>query len=242
MTPTPPMRRAMKHAEEKLKARGIKIVEWEPYRHQAAFDLLVSTITAILKLYSDNQGALFFADGGASHKQVLGDSGEPVHRLTEFVMSGATKMSFDRYWKCNTEREALREEYHKLIKDRGVDVILCPPTNGSASLQGNNEYWFYTGLWNILDQPAAVFPTGLVVDVELDPVDREYTPLNDHDSREFKKCKHLLCISLRIITNSIPDSPDLCAGSPLCLQVVGKHFHDEETLAATRIIEQALLL
>lgn len=115
-------------------------------------------------------------------------------------MGGAKKLSFDRYWKFNTAREALREEYHKLMQDRGVNIILCPPTNGSATLQGNNEYWFYTGLWNILDQPAAVFPTDLVVDPDLDPVDKQYVPLNDTDRREHEKCKPPISVCGKALT------------------------------------------
>ncbi|KAK5312773.1 hypothetical protein LTR93_011194 [Exophiala xenobiotica] len=206
--PHPPVQRAMRYAESKLTEAGIKVVTWESFRHQDAFNLL---------------GTLFFADGAESHRKVLAESGEPIHRLTEFVMTGARKLTFEEYWQSHIDRERLRSEYHQLMKQRGVDCILCPVTNGVATRQGNNEYWFYTGLWNILDQPALAFPTGLEVDPELDPAEVDYLPLNENDRREHAKY-----------------SPEVFAGMPICLQVVGKHFRDEETVAAARVIESVI--
>ncbi|EXJ78169.1 hypothetical protein A1O3_09330 [Capronia epimyces CBS 606.96] len=208
VTAHPPIRRAMKYAQAKLEEAGIRTVPWEPYRHEEASRLL---------------GTLFFADGAQSHRKVLAESAEPVHRLTEFVMTGARTLSFEEYWQCNVDREQLRSQYHQLMKQRGVDCILCPATNGVATRQGNNEYWFYTGLWNLLDQPALVFPTGLEVDPALDPADVDYVPLNENDRREHAK----YC-------------PEIFAGMPICLQVVGKHFRDEETVAAARVVESVL--
>lgn len=41
-SPTPPVRRALKHAVEKLQQAGHEIVDWKPELHQEAVDLLVS--------------------------------------------------------------------------------------------------------------------------------------------------------------------------------------------------------
>ncbi|THV64803.1 acetamidase [Aureobasidium pullulans] len=45
VVPTPPVRRALKHAVEKLQEAGHEIVDWEPELHQEAMDLLVSPTT-----------------------------------------------------------------------------------------------------------------------------------------------------------------------------------------------------
>lgn len=42
MKPHPPMLRALKTAVEKLKAAGVKVVNWEPFDHQRGWDILVS--------------------------------------------------------------------------------------------------------------------------------------------------------------------------------------------------------
>lgn len=95
------------------------------------------------------------------------------------------------------QREAYRREYHALMKERGVDVILCPAYTGVGVLQGEAKYWNYTAIWNILDQPAVVFPTGMTVDKAVDAVEEGYQPLNEQDERECKACEFLsLTISL----------------------------------------------
>lgn len=75
------------------------------------------------------------------------------------------------------------------MKDRGVDFILCPAYVGVAAKCGTPQYWHYTTIWNILDQPSITFPTGLHVDPTVDVVDADYKPRSATDEREYKKCK-----------------------------------------------------
>ncbi len=56
------------------------------------------------------------------------------------------------------------------MKERGVDVILCPAYVGVAAELAQGQYWLYTSIWNILDQPAITFPTGLKADPKIDVV------------------------------------------------------------------------
>lgn len=92
-------------------------------------------------------------------------------------------------WAYNDRRDKLRAEFHALMKARGVDIILCPPYVGSAPLRNKTDYGTYTMLWNMLDQPALVMPSGLFVDPVLDPVDGDYKPTNDIDQAQFDKCE-----------------------------------------------------
>lgn len=39
--PHPPITRALRHARDKLVAAGIKIVDWEPYKHQHGWEVIV---------------------------------------------------------------------------------------------------------------------------------------------------------------------------------------------------------
>lgn len=39
---------------------------------------------------------------------------------------------------------------------------------------------------------------------------------------------------------NLEDDPQVFAGAPIALQVVGKHFCDEETLAAAKLIEDVM--
>jgi amidase len=42
-------------------------------------------------------------------------------------------------------------------------VILCPPGPGPAPELGTSKYWSYTSIFNLVDYPSAVFPTGRAV-------------------------------------------------------------------------------
>lgn len=81
------------------------------------------------------------------------------------------------------------QRYHQIMKDRGVDFILCPAYIGAAATLGSGQYFHYTSIWNILDQPCVTFPTGLKVDPKLDIVDEQYKPRSKADKREYDKCK-----------------------------------------------------
>lgn len=40
--PHPPITRALRHAKEKLVAAGVNVVDWEPYKHQHGWEVIVS--------------------------------------------------------------------------------------------------------------------------------------------------------------------------------------------------------
>ncbi|KAG9498372.1 hypothetical protein J7337_009177 [Fusarium musae] len=108
------------------------------------------------------------------------------------------------------------------MKDRGVDFILCPAYVGPAAKLGDGHYIPYTAIWNLLDQPAISFPTGLKVE----PTDTPYfdfKPRSAEEEREY---------------NKLVDSPEEYAEAPLALQVVGKHFCDEDTVAAVELVSK----
>lgn len=111
--------------------------------------------------------------------------------MTEWALkySRSEPLSISENWDLNVQRETYRREYHALMKERGVDVILCPAFVGAGVLQGQAYYWNYTAIWNILDQPAVVFPTGISVDKEIDNFDFDYKPMNSQDEQEWKACK-----------------------------------------------------
>lgn len=39
--PHPPITRALQHAKSKLQAAGIKVIDWEPYKHAHGWDIIV---------------------------------------------------------------------------------------------------------------------------------------------------------------------------------------------------------
>ncbi|OGE47725.1 hypothetical protein PENARI_c038G07466, partial [Penicillium arizonense] len=208
--PHPPITRGLRYAKEKMQATGIKIVDWEPMDHALGWDI-VST--------------LYFPDGAACQRKIVADSGEPLHPLTEwaFNYSRPEALTIHQNWEYNVKREKYRADYHALMKARGVDFILSPTYVGVAPELGTSQYWNYTAIWNILDQPTAVFPTGLFQDPKIDKAESSYLPRNAVDEREFVKYV-----------------PEKFEGAPICLQFTGKHFKDEETLAAAKIVSDII--
>ncbi|KAJ9197293.1 fatty-acid amide hydrolase [Paecilomyces variotii] len=206
--PHPPITRGLQFVKEKLEAAGIKVVDWEPFKHDHGWEII---------------STLYFPDAAGFQRGVIAESGEPLLPLTEwaFNYSKPHPISVNENWDWNVKREKYRADYHALMKERGVDFILSPTYVGVAGALGEPEYWGYTSIWNILDQPCVVFPTGLMQDPTVDKVDEAYKPRSETDEREWKKY-----------------SPEKYAGAPIAVQLTGKHWHDEETVAAAKLITE----
>lgn len=178
--PHPPVIRALKAAAEKLKAvPGVRVVDWEPFDHQRGWDIIAP---------------LYFPDGGQRYLDEFAKTGEPALPLTlhafDFAKrSGKIPLTVQSNWELNYERERYRREHHALMRERGVDFILCPAYVGAGVLQGGAKYWNYTAIWNILDLPTSVLPSGLVCDKAVDVKEEGYKPRNETDEEEWKACK-----------------------------------------------------
>ncbi|KAK5057483.1 hypothetical protein LTR84_011483 [Exophiala bonariae] len=226
VNPQPPMQRALRMTVEKLKAAGVTVVDFEPYKTAEAMDIITSKQGSIFDSSLDNlltYIALFFPDGGKTQWDLLKQSGEPVYQQSRAMLEIAREITVAENWAYNARRDALRNEFHSLMTQRGVNVILTAPYPGAAPLVGTVDYGVYTMLWNMLDMPALVMPVGLTVDPTLDRKSPSYQTISEYDKGQFDKF----------------DAED-SVGAPVCVQVVGKHFRDEETIAAARIIEVAL--
>jgi amidase len=72
--PAPPLIRALTETAAKLEKSGVKVIEWKPYQHRRAFEIVVS---------------MYFADGGKEDLDILSSTGEPSMPLTDFVLKGS---------------------------------------------------------------------------------------------------------------------------------------------------------
>jgi hypothetical protein len=84
-------------------------------------------------------------------------------------------------------REAFRLAYASHFRSQCVDVILCPYAPCPAPPLGTARYWSYTSIFNLVDYPAAVFPTGLRVEEGDVEEKREYR--NDADEENARNCE-----------------------------------------------------
>ncbi|KAH6685448.1 amidase signature domain-containing protein [Plectosphaerella plurivora] len=208
--PHPPVLRALGTAVEKLKAAGCNVIDWEPYQHAGAADLIK---------------ALYFPDGGAAQWDLLIEGGEPVAHLTECAIgTGKGKpLPYSELWSLNNRRDDYRDKYNQLMRERGVDFILSPAYVGAAAVCGQAEYFHYTSIWNILDQPSITFQTGIKVDPAVDVVDSGYQPRSETDAREYKNY-----------------DPKTFEGAPIALQLTGKRYGDEEVVAAAEVLSKII--
>ncbi|PSN70225.1 putative glutamyl-tRNA amidotransferase subunit A [Corynespora cassiicola Philippines] len=171
--PHPPVVRALKAVAEKLKdVPGIDIVEWEPYKHDYAWDIISS---------------LYFCDGGSEEIAAMEESGEPWRPLSEFILKqpNVKKHGIRDVWDWTMKREGYKAEYSQLLASRGVDMILCPVGPGVAPQHDTSRYWGYTSQWNLLDYPALVAPV-TKVDPNLDLAEAGYKPRNEKDKYNYE--------------------------------------------------------
>ncbi|KAJ7060508.1 amidase signature domain-containing protein, partial [Mycena amicta] len=205
--PQPPIRRALKAMVEALKGdETIEIVEYAPFKHREASDLA---------------HALYFIDGGARMRAKAAETGEPLLPLTEWVITRPTVKdhTVHELWELLAKRDNLRAEYVKHFNAQNVDERAPAPALGTC------KYWAYTNVWNFVDYPAAVFPTGLLSDPAIDAKDAAREYMSDAD--EF---------------NSNCYEPKTFKGAPLGLQLVTRRYAEELLVCALQRISNVLPL
>lgn len=166
--------------------------------------------------YSISQATLFFPDAAKTCLDIIALSGEPLNPDAKAVLANARELTVVENWAYNDRRDKLRAEYHALMKAQGVDVILCAPYVGCAPLRNDMSWGNFTMIWNMLDHPALVFPTGLSVDAEVDVVDEEYKPMNEYVRAQYERCESELSGVVREVVLTVCRFP---GGLPWCAVV-----------------------
>lgn len=208
--PTPPIIRGLQTAAKKLASAGVKVVEWESFK-------VAELVEACYNGYN--------ADGNAGQLSVLKLSGEPILELSKWQLNvgcGFAGQSVSEYQTDAGLRDSSRSAYLQKMKELDVDFILSPVYASVAALPETVHYWGYTNLWNILDFPNVVFPTGLKCSAELDKPDLSYQPRNDAEKYEYGLYK----------------DASKFAGAPIALQLTGKRWFDEELIKASSVIAE----
>ncbi|KAK4689565.1 amidase, partial [Tremellales sp. Uapishka_1] len=158
----------------------------------------------------------------------------PMRRALEVAVSKLREAGFDTvgYEPYGTaeawdiilvrRREAFRVAYAMHFGTANVDVILCPPTPGPAPTLGTSRYWSYTSMFNLVDFPGGVFPTGLTVEPS-DKIIERSAFLSKEDEEVW-----------------LLYSPEVMVGAPLSLQVLANRWEDEKALAALELISKVV--
>jgi len=207
VNPVPPIRKALKKVVEGLAAEGVELVD---------FRLLDSEQETGWGIISKS----YYIDGGKRLRAKM--DGEPLLPLGEWITSHCPEeYTGTQVHELMGAREDFQLQFLTRFRSMNLDVILCPASPTPATLHGTAKYWSYTALWNLLDWPAAIFPTG----THVGPGDDE----TDYEPRNAKE-------------KAIYDlwSAEKYDHAPIGLQMVAPMFEDERLMAALGWVEAAL--
>lgn len=212
--PHPPVIRGLAYVEAKLKEAGVNVVKFDPIETKHAYEVV-------------NQ--MYVCDGNYAQRVMLKPSGEPLLPLTKWALSfgeNDKEYTVTQNRDLNYKRDVLRKKYLDFFTQNKVDFIISPTYVGCAPVcidQGiaGPYYWGYTTLFNILDLPTLVFPSGLKQDPSVDVKDESYVPRSDIDKIEQDKY-----------------IPELFKGAPICFQLSSKRYNDEEVVAFGKVLEE----
>jgi amidase len=206
--PHPPVTRALKSFASKIATLpNIIVVDFPAYKHDEAWAITSS---------------LYYTDGGTSDRAMLTKGNEPARPLMDWIMSQPGVKNLSRakleYWLEEREEYCLEYAQHwnrvgasddmgaafesngeKGDEGSGVDVIISAVQPGVATAHGTAKYWSYTSLWNLLDYPALVFPTGLFVDKDIDKPDKDIKFFGSLDEEVAELCKYLRSSAILIL-------------------------------------------
>ncbi|KAL8300836.1 hypothetical protein RB597_009399 [Gaeumannomyces tritici] len=212
--PQPPVKRAIEWARRLLSdprhAGAVEVKPFKPHGAAEAWELI---------------RRLYWPDGGSEMRDPLAAAGEPVHPLSAAIWgdeeAGGVRSALD----VNDMRRA-RDEFRYAFAEsweaQGVDVVLGPAFVGPACAHDTALCWTYTSLYNLVDYPAAVFPTPTRAEAG-EAYDGGYAPLSD-------ECRQV---------REFWDEGGF-VGAPVALQLVGRKYQDSQLLLALGTVEKIL--
>ncbi|KAL1673882.1 amidase signature domain-containing protein [Schizophyllum commune] len=211
--PHPPVRRAIQMIVDALRKAGHNVVKWEPYQHGYAYDTL---------------SRIFNSDHGEDFDRIMSEAGEPLWPGIPY--RAYPPITVWEAWQLSREKETFRKKIlDKWIATkeltgtgRPIDALLCPAAPSAAPPHAQFEYTGYTSFFNFVDLPAAIIPVTRV-DPEVDAEDQEYTPKSELEARVYGMY-----------------SPETFRDAPVCVQLAGRRFREEELLGICEIVDEAL--
>ncbi|THX86001.1 amidase [Aureobasidium pullulans] len=211
-TPFPPVRRAIQEAAQKLRDSGVDVVELR----------LPNVAEAVGITYG-----MFALDGCQFVQDLIKAGKEPeVESVKRVNLAAIPKSSLQDYMDLNAGRRKLQAVYHDFWLGNNLDALILPPAPQTATPFDEWGPISYTMLWNFLDYPATIIPTGRVQ--ESDVVDGEESALyGEADLKNYKLCLQ-------------DDSPETYRDAPLSIQIVGMRQEDEALVEIAGLVDSIL--
>lgn len=210
--PHPPIIRALDICKERLL--------------QAGHEAFVVTDFPSMDDLRDICGGSESIDGFHFSKQMAAATGEDM--INSFYTSGYHEkgpLDAKQILKLNHEWKRFRATmnqwwYSKFVS--AFDVLICPGAPHTAILHDTYTDDTYTVLWNCVDYPAGIIPV-TKVNKHVDVLPSHFESLSEADAH-----------------NRTKYDPELLHGLPVCVQVVGTKFHEEELLESMAIIDSVV--
>ncbi|KAH0386777.1 amidase, partial [Aureobasidium melanogenum] len=208
-TPFPPVRRAIREAAQKLRDAGVDVVELRLPRVADAVGITYG---------------MFALDGCQFVQDLIKEGKEPqVESVKRVNLAAIPKSSMQGYMDLTAGRRKLQAVYHKFWLDNQLDAIMLP---GAPQTATRFDEWGpinYTMLWNFLDYPATIIPTGRVRESDMAD-DMDSALYGEQDLENYK----------------LYDSPETYKDAPLSVQVVGMRQEDEALAEVVGLVDNIL--
>ena len=233
LTPCPAARRAIAETRERLAARGVEVIDWQPPGAAEALRLFFALLSAdggasVRRLAARRERDPRIADlafvAGLSRgtlwllRRTLALIGQ--HASADFL-DAFGHADTDHYWQAVEAQMDYRLRFLDALRDaRGpFDLVLCPAAALPAFRHGASRVLgtagAYAPLWNLLGFPAGVVPVTRVRPGE----ESDRSPSRD-----------------RVLAAARAQERD-SAGLPIAVQVAGWPWREHEVLALMAMIE-----
>ncbi|OJD21771.1 hypothetical protein ACJ73_06890 [Blastomyces percursus] len=222
--PQPPIRRAMREVESKLKAAGHEVIPWK-LDQKLALELLTSAVTS---------------DGRDDIDRTMAKSGEPDLGL--WFRADKKPLTILEAWELTMKRVNFRasvlEQWNATGKDasRPMDAYITAINPSVSFMHGEQKrvrYVAYTGTVNLLDFTACTVPVTFV-DSDVDLPDR---PEGKFDAAGQPILSPMSDLDAAVRNNF---EPGRYKGLPVAVQVVGRRLEEEKVLGIAQVLQKLL--
>ncbi|KAL4944947.1 hypothetical protein BDV06DRAFT_232139 [Aspergillus oleicola] len=221
--PHPPIRRAIRQTAERLRAAGHEVIDFK-----MPFDCWEAS-----RVYMDT----YYQCGKNDCLDLLDKAGEaimPAYKkmLETYKVSDGpidAKQLLKLIQAQSKYKEALADAWDetaaKTSTGRPIDGLICPASPMAGYPHDFLPWWGYTTLFNLVDYPSTIFP---VKDLKISATEDAKNPAYKVQNNLFDHECHDIYEPVR------------WANMPVCLQMVGRPFDDEELIAATEVVDQVV--
>ena len=176
-------------------------------------------------------------------QDLIKQGGEPeVESVKRTNLAAIPAATLQDYFELNAARSKVKAAFQAFWLEHRLDALLYPPASTTATPLDEWKCITYTMLWNLLDYPAVIIPTGRVC--EADSADGiENAAFGPEDKENYKLCKQCVpCLLVRNDANTFctDTCPQDFKNAPLSVQLVGMHQEDDRLMGIAQLVDDAL--